>query len=386
MRKVGYVTGSRADYGISRPVLNELRGSAGIDLQVLVCGMHLSEAFGHTVDEIETDGFSINARIPVLEAGDSAEDIATAIARGVEGFASFFAKTPPDILVVLGDRFEMYAAALAALPFGIPVTHVHGGELTLGAFDDALRHSMTKLSHLHFVATEDYARRVRQLGEEDWRIVVSGAPSLDNLKDVQLLNRKQLEERLELTLDDSPLLVTFHPVTLERDQMKSQIAALLTAVKSSRRQAIFTLPNADTGNQTISNAIRAFVETEPNTHVRDNLGTQRYFSLMDLAGAMVGNSSSGLIEAPSFELPVVNIGNRQAGRGRAANVIDTGYTEPEITAGIEKALAPDFCRTLSGLENPYGRGDASKIIAESLSRIPLDARLMIKNFVDYNTP
>ncbi len=382
MRKIGYVTGSRADFGISRPVLDALRADESVALKVLVCGMHLSDAFGHTVDAIASEGYPIATRIAVLDGGDAPVNTAGAMARGIAGFAEYFAQDRPDILVVLGDRFEMYSAAVAALPFNIPVAHLHGGELTLGAFDDSLRHSMTKLSHVHFVATAEYARRVRQLGEEDWRVVVSGAPSLDNLRHIALIEKAELEVRLGFALDEDPLLVTFHPATLEPAQEKSQVRELLEALRRFGKQTIFTLPNADPGNRAITEAIGDFVKTQPNAHIRDNLGTLVYFSLMAQCGAMVGNSSSGLIEAPSFELPVVNIGNRQKGRVRAANVIDTACTQADIIAAIEKAMSPVFRDSLQGLSNPYGNGTAAKIIAGHLARMTLNERLIQKKFVD----
>jgi UDP-hydrolysing UDP-N-acetyl-D-glucosamine 2-epimerase len=382
MRKIAYVTGSRADFGISRPVLDELGKRPDIALDLLVCGMHLSEAFGRSVDEIAAAGYAIGARIDMLEAGDGPVQTARAMARGIDGFADHFSRNLPDLLVVLGDRFEMYSAAIAALPFNIPVAHLHGGELTLGAFDDALRHSMTKLSHLHFVSTAETARRVRQLGEEEWRVVISGAPSLDNLRHVELLDKAALTNRLGIEPEDGSLLVTFHPVTLEPGQAASQIAELLAALETIGRQIIFTMPNADPDNSVISAAIDRFVSEHPNAHARDNLGTQVYFSLMATCTAMVGNSSSGLIEAPSFELPVVNIGIRQQGRVRAANVIDTDCARHGIANAIEKATSPEFRQSLRGLVNPYGDGHAAAVIADGLAGAALDETLTRKAFVD----
>jgi UDP-hydrolysing UDP-N-acetyl-D-glucosamine 2-epimerase len=354
-----------------------------LQLHLIVSGMHLSPEFGLTVKAIETDGFEIGERVEMLLSSDSPEGIAKSIGLGTICFAQVYARYRPDILLVLGDRFEMYAAVLAALPFKVPVAHVHGGEITQGAIDDALRHSITKLSHLHFVATQAYARRVAQLGEEPWRITVSGAPSLDNLHTVRLLTLEELGARYGLRLQPSPLLVTFHPVTLEYERTEWQARELLAALDDSLMQAIFTMPNADTGGRIIQRMITEYVRERPSSAcIMDNLGTQGYFSLMAAAAAMVGNSSSGIIEAPSFGLPVVNIGTRQQGRVRAANVIDVGYERAVILDGIRKAVQPEFRDGLRQMKNPYGCGRASDIIVERLKSVPLDKRLVMKRFYD----
>jgi UDP-hydrolysing UDP-N-acetyl-D-glucosamine 2-epimerase len=282
----------------------------------------------------------------------------------------------------MGDRFEMHAAALAALPFKIPVAHVHGGELTEGAIDDALRHSITKLSHLHFVSTDVYARRVIQLGEEPWRVVVSGAPSLDHLRSLTLLTRVELEAQVGCSLEPAPLLVTYHPVTLEYEQTEWQVTQLLAALEAARRPLIFTLPSADTYARVIIRLVRAFVARQPQAHLVSNLGTRGYFSMMAYALAMVGNSSSGIIEAPSLGLPVVNIGTRQQGRIRAANVLDVGNSREEILRGIAAATMPAFRERLRGLVNPYGQGRAADIIVARLKETPRDERLLRKRFAD----
>ena len=294
-----------------------LHADPDIDLGVLVSGMHLEPRFGMTVAEVEADGLPIRERLQTMSPGDSPHDVAVSLAAGVTAFAGLFAADRPDILVVLGDRFEMYAAALAALPFAIPVAHIHGGELTAGAFDDALRHSLTKLSHIHFAATKVYAHRIRQLGEEPWRVCISGAPGLDNLKHLRTLSVSDLEARLGISLEPAPLLVTFHPTTLQYNDVERQISNLLAAIADAGTPAVFTNPNADTGNHVISQAINAYCATRTDAVRVDNLGTEVYFNLMRHAAAMVGNSSSGLIETPSFALPVVNIGIRQEGRVRA---------------------------------------------------------------------
>lgn len=382
MRTLGLVTVARSDYGIYLPLLRKIEADAQLQLRLIVSGMHLAPEFGRTIEVIERDGFEIAEKVEMLVASDTPEAIAKSMGLGAIGFAQCYARLRPDLLLVLGDRFEMHAAALCALPFKIPVAHIHGGELTEGAIDDALRHSMTKLSHLHFVSTQEYARRVIQLGEEPWRVTVSGAPSLDNLQAVELLSVAELEEKFELRLDEAPLLVTYHPVTLEHEQTREQAGELLAALNSCERSIIFTAPNADTGGRVVAQMIKEYVAARASAHLVDNLGTQAYFSLMAKSAAMIGNSSSGIIEAASFNLPVVNIGNRQKGRVRGRNVIDVGSRREEIAAGIEKALRADFRASLSGTANPYGDGTAADRIIERLKAVALDHRLLVKRFQD----
>jgi UDP-N-acetylglucosamine 2-epimerase (non-hydrolysing)/GDP/UDP-N,N'-diacetylbacillosamine 2-epimerase (hydrolysing) len=344
--------------------------------------MHLSPEFGLTVRAIEDEGYPIGDQVNMLLSSDTPEAIAKSMGLGTICFAQAYARFRPDILVVLGDRIEMYAAALSALPFKIPVAHIHGGEITQGAIDDALRHSITKLSHLHFVSTQEHARRVLQLGEEPWRITVSGAPGLDNLHSVQLLDTHQLQAEFGLQWEEPPLLVTFHPVTLEHEQTRWQVGELLAALDKCGMPIVFTMPNADTGGRAIIPMIEDFVYSHPSARSVDSLGTQGYFSLMKGAAAMVGNSSSGIIEAASFELPVVNIGTRQRGRVRGANVIDVDYDRRSILDGLRKALDPQFRMELRGLTNPYGSGAASEKILQVLKEIALDQRLVMKRFWD----
>lgn len=382
MRTIGVVTVARSDYGIYLPILRCIQADPELALHLIVSGAHLAPAFGSTVNAIQADGFAIGERVEMLLASDSPEGIGKSIGLGVIGFAQVFARFRPDILLVLGDRFEMYAAALAALPFNIPVAHVHGGEVTQGAIDDALRHSLTKLSHLHFVSTPVYARRVAQLGEETWRITVSGAPSLDNLRAMVLPTREQLETQFDFCLQPAPLLVTFHPVTLEFEQIEWQISELMAALHELDMPVIFTMPNADTHSGVIRQRIAAYVRTHSSAWSVENFGTQNYFGVMQFSAAMVGNSSSGILEAPSFRLPVVNIGTRQTGRIRAADIIDVGYARAEIVAGVQRAIAPEFRTGLRDLVNPYGDGHAAKRIVAELKAATLDDRLIHKVFCD----
>jgi len=382
VRTIGVATVSRSDYGIYLPILRKIQADPELRLHLIVAGTHLSPEFGLTVKAIEADGFEIAERVEMLLSSDTPEGIVKSMGLGLIGFAQSYARFRPDILLVLGDRFEMHAAALAALPFKIPVAHIHGGEITQGATDDALRHSITKLSHLHFVATEEYARRVMQMGEDPWRVIVSGAPSLDNLKSVQYLSRQGLEALLGLRLDRDPLLVTYHPVTLEYERTEWQVSELLKALEAFDIPMIFTLPNADVSGRVILGMLESFVKKKPGARLVENLGTQGYFSVMAVAAAMVGNSSSGIVEAPSFTLPVVNIGTRQQGRIREKNVLDVGYSHAEIRVAIAKAVSPDFRAGLKGLINPYGVGDAASRIVAKLKSIHLDDILLVKPFHD----
>ncbi len=382
MRRIGVVTTSRADYGLYRPILRAIEADPTLKLELYVSGMHLVPAYGETVAEIEADSFPIAERLSVLLADDSPGGISKSVGVGVMGFAEVFTRARPDLLLVLGDRFEMFSAPLAALPFRIPVAHLYGGELTEGALDDALRHSITKLSHLHFVSTARYAQRVIQLGEAPWRVHTVGTSSLDNLREMQFFSRDELAAQLGLSLEVAPLVVTFHPVTLAYEQTDWHIAELLAALAEASRPLVFTAPNADTHGWIIIEALRAFVADHPRAVLVDSLGTRGYFSLMHHAAAMVGNSSSGIVEAASFELPVVNIGTRQSGRVRGPNVIDCDYDRAAIRAAIAQALAPEFRAGWAGLDNPYGDEGAAQRIVAVLREVSLDERLLIKRFHD----
>jgi UDP-N-acetylglucosamine 2-epimerase (non-hydrolysing)/GDP/UDP-N,N'-diacetylbacillosamine 2-epimerase (hydrolysing) len=381
MRTIAVVTVARSDYGLSLPILRLIQRDPSLRLHLIAAAAHLAPEFGLTVRAIEADGLPIAERVEMLLASDTPEAIATSMGLGVTGFAKAYARVRPDLVVVLGDRFEMHAAALAALPFAIPVAHIHGGELTQGAIDDALRHSLTKLSHLHFVATEEFARRVRQLGEEAWRVTVSGAPGLDGLRD-GLLGREALESRFGLRLDRPPVLATFHPATLEADQAQAQAREWLAALEASEAPILFTMPNADTNGRAVRALIGDFVVSHPEAQVVETLGTPGYASVMALAAAMVGNSSSGLVEAGSFGLPVVNVGARQEGRLRGPHVIDVGNGRDAILAGIRRALSSAFRAGLRGMANPYGDGHAAERIVARLAQVPLDGRLIRKRFAD----
>lgn len=382
MRTITAVTVARSDLGIYLPVWRRIAAEPDLRLEIVAAGAHLVDEFGRTERDIAAAGFDVVDRVETLLAEDSPAAIAQSIGLGVRGFAAAFARRRPDLLLALGDRHEMLAAVAAALPLTIPVAHLHGGEISEGAIDDSIRHAITKMSHLHFVATADYRRRVIQLGEEPWRVTVSGAPGLDNLRTLALLDREVLERRIGMPLHPPPLLVTFHPVTLEYDRNESQIDELLAALTAIDMPVVFTYPGADAGSRAIVGAVERFVGDSPRMRCVNSLGSQAYFSLLRIAAAMVGNSSSGIIEAASFELPVVNVGNRQRGRLRAANVIDAECRREEIFRAIHTAVTKPFRESLRRLQNPYGDGRAAERIVPVLRDAPLDQRLLVKRFYD----
>lgn len=382
MRRIGVVTVARSDYGIYRPILEEIRKSAELQLHLIVGGMHLSPLFGHTVEEIEEDGFDVAERVEMTLSSDSPAGVSKSIGIGVQGFSQVYERADLDILVVLGDRYEMLAAAAAALPFSIPMAHIHGGEATHGAIDDPIRHSLTKMSHLHFVSTDEYRRRVVQMGEDPDHVIATGAPALDNLHGIELKTADQLEKKYGFRFDTAPLVVTYHPVTVEHEDTEEHVNHLLRALSEFDRAIVITYPNADTKGAYVRQRLEAYASERDRAWIVDNLGTQDYFSLLDHAAAMVGNSSSGIIEAATFELPVVDVGSRQAGRVRGRNVIDVGYGADEIQQGIEEALDSTFRRDLHGMENPYGDGEAASQIVEELKDVELGRELIMKGFHD----
>ncbi len=379
--RVGVVTVGRSDYGIYFPVLRLLQADKEIELRLIVAAGHLDPRYGNTVDEIERDGFPIAARVPMKMNGDSREDVAMAIGVGVQEFTSAYRHTQPDVVLLLGDRYEMMSAATAALPSRIPIAHIHGGELTFGAIDDAIRHAITKLSHIHFAATTEYARRIRQMGEETWRVHVTGSPAIDSIRSFEPMTQAELEN--EFTLDLSrTLLLTYHPVTLE-DNDRETLSNLLAAVSESGHSLLFTYPNADPHNSEIIQRVKEFVATRPNARFVTNLGHRKYHSVQRYVAAMVGNSSSGIIEAATFHLPVVNIGTRQEGRIRGAHVIDVSSSKDAIAKGIATAVNPNFRRSIAHIENPYGNGRAAERIVSLLKSMQRGPTLTVKRFVDY---
>ena len=380
-RRIGVVTVGRSDYGIYYPLLRAIRDDVQCQLCLIAGGAHLSPVFGNTLTEIEGDGFEIGARVPMLLSGDSPEEIAMSMGVGVINFTNAYRDIQPNLLVLLGDRFEMLAAAIAALPLRIPVAHLHGGELTQGAMDDSIRHAISKLSHLHFAAAAAYGRRLEQMGEEPRRIFVTGSPVVDAVLAEPAIPKAELEKELGARLENA-LLVTYHPVTLEHERTEERLSTLLAVLSRFENEILFTYPNADMGNAVIIDLLQRFAASRPRTHIFVNLGRRKYHSLQRYVAAMVGNSSSGIIEASIFKLPVVNIGDRQMGRLRTSNIIDVPDEALAIERAIHTVLSPQFRESISQMEHPYGKGDASKQILQTLKTVPLNGSLLKKRFHD----
>jgi len=376
------VTGSRADYGLLSVVMKELQQDSGFTLQVIAAGMHLSTEFGMTYRVIEEDGFNIDAKVDIGLSDDTASGIANSIGSGVTGFGEALATLQPDLLVLLGDRFEILAAAQAALVAAIPVAHIAGGDTTEGAFDESIRHCVTKMSHLHFVTNEPAARRVRQLGEDPEHIYTVGSPGLDLIKRMQLLSRKELEKDLGFSFRKRNLLITFHPVTLDRQPAGEQFQELLNALDGLGNDLgfYFTKPNADTGGRDIIRMIDEYVGSRKHVKAAASLGQLRYLSMVAQVDAVVGNSSSGLYEVPSFKKPTVNIGDRQKGRLQASSVINSKPESFDILRAIKEA----FDKDCSDVVNPYGDGDSAPKIVAALKEVPDYRALLKKHFFDLN--
>jgi GDP/UDP-N,N'-diacetylbacillosamine 2-epimerase (hydrolysing) len=382
-RKIAVVTGTRADYGLLFWVLQKIHEDPELILQLVVTGMHLSPEFGLTVKEIEADGLPISERVEMLLSSDTEVGVSTSIGLGVMGFAKAFSRLQPDILVLLGDRFEVLAAATAAVVARIPIAHIHGGESSEGAIDEAFRHAVTKMSHIHFPAVDLYARRIRQMGEDPEKIFTFGAPGLDHIYLTHLPERKELQKELGINLTKRIAVITYHPVTMEFSTARQHMTNLLAGIRGRDLTLVFTYANADTGGRVINQMIEEFVKNEPQAYAFPSLGQRVYLGLLRIARVMIGNSSSGIIEAPSFKLPVVNIGDRQRGRVRAANVIDCGAEQPEISKALDQALSGEFRESLRGLVNPYGEGQASSRIVSTLKQISLGEALLKKRFKDW---
>jgi UDP-N-acetylglucosamine 2-epimerase (non-hydrolysing)/GDP/UDP-N,N'-diacetylbacillosamine 2-epimerase (hydrolysing) len=374
-RRIGVVTTSRADYSHLYWPLRELAANPHVELGVFALGPHLSPAFGNTIDEIERDGFPIVARIECLLSSDTDTGMAKTIGLAILGLADALTAWRPDLLLLIADRYEMLAPAAVALALRIPIAHIEGGEISQGAIDDQVRNALTKLAHIHFTSTENARRRVIAMGEEPWRVHRAGAPSLDHLRRSNLLDRDALESLLEISLTPYTLLCAWHPVTILRDT-NAEADAFFTALSDAPGQLLFVYPNADAGSLALIERTRTLAKTRGSTHIFVNLDAVTYWSLLNSVDAIIGNSSSGIMEAASFALPVVNIGMRQQGRERAANIIDAPPDAPAILAAITRALSHGFRNNLRGMSNPYGDGTAAAKIASALATVPLDGLLI----------
>jgi UDP-N-acetylglucosamine 2-epimerase (non-hydrolysing)/GDP/UDP-N,N'-diacetylbacillosamine 2-epimerase (hydrolysing) len=376
-RKIAVVTTSRADYGHLYWTLKELENRPEIDLRLIALGAHYSPEFGNTFTEIEADNFTINERIECLLSSDSDVGMAKTIGVATLSLADILGKMRPDILLLIADRYEMLAPASVALALRIPIAHIEGGEISEGAIDDAVRNALTMMSHIHFTPTANAKNRVIAMGEEAWRVHQTGAPSLDHLRLRTLFSKEELEKDLNLDLSLKTILVAYHPVTLSNDTTY-EADAVFEALGNFEDQVIFCFPNADAGSRKLIERAREFCETRSNSQIFVNLNHLKYWSLLNCIDALVGNSSSGIMETASLKKPTVNIGIRQKGRERAANIIDVEPNSAKISAGIEKAVSPEFKASLENLENPYGDGFASEKIVEILTSVELGEKLLIK--------
>jgi GDP/UDP-N,N'-diacetylbacillosamine 2-epimerase (hydrolysing) len=376
-KKIAVVTGTRAEYGILKPVLRAIEAAPELELALVVTGMHLSREFGYTVAEIEKDGFRIAARVNMLPASDTPAAMAESIGKGITGMVGAWQRLKPDFILVLGDRTEPLAAAISGAYMNIPLAHIHGGDVC-GNIDDAARHAITRFAHIHFPATKQSTERILKMGEEAWRVYLVGSPALDVILREPLLPAETLVKKYKVDMTRPLILVIEHPVTSQADEAPQQMRQTLEAVVASGYPAVVIYPNSDAGGRRMIEVIKEF---EPNPLIRTftSLPRREYLSLMKLAVVMVGNSSSGIVEAPSFGLPAVNIGIRQAGRERGKNVIDVRHDKTEIRKAIKKALTDGaFLKEARKCENPYGDGKASWRIAEVLNEVEITPALLQK--------
>lgn len=376
-RKICVLTGTRAEFGLLRPIMDAIQEHPDLELQVLVTGMHLEAMFGMSVKAIEGAGYPIIGRVPMHPPEDSGKGMAFAIADGLRGMTKVLSKNKPDILLVLGDRSEVLAGAIAAMFLNIPIAHIHGGDVTRGGTDESTRHAVTKMAAIHFPATPASAERIRKMGEEDWRIHTVGAPALDTILKVTPLSRSKLARRFDLPEDRPWFLVLQHSVTTEAEIAGEQFAETLAALDAFDVEKIFIYPNSDAGGLQIIAQLER-IKAEPGNHVFASIPHREFLSLMNHCSVMVGNSSSGIIESSSFKVPVVNIGIRQEGRERAGNVVDVGHDRQEIERAIDQVIADEFMDGLEGIVNPYGDGNASRRIVDVLTTVALDKRLIQK--------
>lgn len=382
-RKICVVTGSRSEYGLLYWLMREIQDDPDLELQIIATGMHLSAEFGLTYRVIEEHGFHINEKVEMLVSSDTPVSITKSIGLGCIGFADTFERLQPDIVVVLGDRFEILAAAQAAMIARIAIAHIHGGEVTEGSIDEAIRHSVTKMAQLHLVATEAFRRRVIQLGEQPDKVFTVGAPGLDNIMRLKLLDRAQLEEALGFSLGGLNFLVTYHPVTLSDREPTEAMQELLSALdECAEAKIIITYPNADTSGRALIDQIHAYRAKRPkHVLIIPSLGQLKYLSLLQYVDVVIGNSSSGLIEVPTFRKPTINIGERQRGRLRAASVIDCAEERSAIKAAIERVLSPAYQAGLEHVVNPYGDGQSVPKITACLKQANLEG-ITMKKFYD----
>lgn len=376
-RRICVLTGTRAEYGLLKPVLDAVWAHEGLELILVVTGMHLSEKFGLSVKEIERDGYTIAARVPMDPPEDTGKGMALAVAQGIKGLTEAFAELVPQVLVLLGDRTEVLAGATAALFLGIPIAHIHGGDVTRGGTDESVRHAVTKMASIHFPATPKSAARIQKMGEDPWRIHLTGAPGLDTILSFQPLSPQEIHDRYGLAPQAPYAMLVYHAVSTEPERAGQDMATILETMKELGMPTVAIYPNSDAGGQKIIEVLQAH-RAESWLKIHASLPHQHYLSLLKSCKVLVGNSSSGIIESSSFKIPVVNIGMRQEGRERGDNVIDTPMEKPALQKALQTALSDDFQKTLPHVQNPYGGGRTGEAIAEILGRIDLGKELIQK--------
>lgn len=385
MKNVCVVTGTRSEYGLLAPLIKKLKNEKSFNTKVVVTGSHLSEEYGNTYHYIEEDGIEIDEKIDILSTNNTAVGITETMGNAVKKFGEYFGKTVPDMIVILGDRYEIFAVATAAAVLNIPIAHLHGGEVTLGAYDEFFRHGITKMSCLHFTSCEEHRKRVIQLGEEPSRVFNVGAIGIENIKNMKLLTKQELSKSINFDIKGKYALVTFHPVTLEKQSVSFQCDALIEAIKQIKDlQFIITKANADDGGRVINEKLERLEKDFPEkVSVYTSLGQLRYLSAMKYSELVLGNSSSGLIEAPSFHVPTVNIGNRQKGRMHGKSVVNCDVDTGKIVSAIELVRSTDWRKRNLQDENPYGTGETSdKIIAAMKKYLDTHDKGIVKSFFD----
>lgn len=380
MKRIGIMTGTRAEYGLLKPLMQEINKDNDLELYLIVSGMHLSPEFGMTYKEIEEDGFEINAKVEMLLSSDSPAGISKSIGLGVIGFADEFQRADLDMLILLGDRYEALSAAISAMVMRIPIAHLHGGELTEGAIDEGIRHSITKMSYLHFTSTEEYRRRVIQLGENPERVFCVGAIGVENIKKINLMTKEELERSIHFEIDENTVIVTYHPVTLENNTVEEQFLNLLEVLdRNPKIRMIFTKANADTNGRIVNELIDKYAaQNSERACAFMSLGQKRYLSALKYCRIVIGNSSSGIIEAPSFGKPIINIGDRQKGRICADSVINCGYTQQEIQQAMETALTEEFENKARNCRNPYEKENTAANIISVIKDYLLNDKIKLK--------
>lgn len=380
MKRIGIMTGTRAEYGLLKSLMQEINKDNDLELYLIVSGMHLSPEFGMTYKEIEEDGFEINAKVEMLLSSDSPAGISKSIGLGVIGFADEFQRADLDMLILLGDRYEALSAAICAMVMRIPIAHLHGGELTEGAIDEGIRHSITKMSYLHFTSTEEYRRRVIQLGENPERVFCVGAIGVENIKKINLMTKEELERSIHFEIDENTVIVTYHPVTLENNTVEEQFLNLLEVLdRNPKIRMIFTKANADTNGRIVNELIDKYAaQNSERACAFMSLGQKRYLSALKYCRIVIGNSSSGIIEAPSFGKPIINIGDRQKGRICADSVINCGYTQQEIQQAMETALTEEFENKARNCRNPYEKENTAANIISVIKDYLLNDKIKLK--------